>query len=161
MSAVPKINYQHLFPIPFLTRECSENARLNTDLRLRILAHSRETRGEQKSNSGGWHSGTGQLEFLGDLRIPIIRQIYECADEATRRVLAESASPPVAIELTDPCMGRANTVLPFLLPSSVAIRPRAGLMILFPGYLSHAVQVQRGSGTRISIAFNLRKEPFP
>ncbi len=35
------------------------------------------------------------------------------------------------------------------------IRPRPGLLILFPSWLYHQVRPYRGSGTRISIAFNL------
>ena len=38
--------------------------------------------------------------------------------------------------------------------SAETIRPRAGLMLLFPSFLLHAVRPYRGSGTRISIAFN-------
>jgi hypothetical protein len=34
-------------------------------------------------------------------------------------------------------------------------------MILFPSYVPHAVPPHRGAGTRISIAFNVRREPFP
>ncbi len=33
-------------------------------------------------------------------------------------------------------------------------------MVLFPSYVAHTVHAQR-SGTRLSIAFNVRKEPFP
>jgi uncharacterized protein (TIGR02466 family) len=39
--------------------------------------------------------------------------------------------------------------------ASELIRPRAGLMVLFPAWLSHAVRPYRGQRTRISIAFNL------
>ncbi len=71
---------------------------------------------------------------------------------------AEHGTP---IHLFDPCQGRANTFLPPLIPSSILIRPEAGLMILFPSYLPHTVFDHRGRRPRISIAFNLRKEPFP
>jgi hypothetical protein len=47
------------------------------------------------------------------------------------------------------------------LPSSVTIHPRPGLMVLFPSYVPHMVFPHDGSGTRIPVAFNLRKEPFP
>lgn len=52
-------------------------------------------------------------------------------------------------------------MLAFALPggqsvgASELIRPRAGMLILFPSWLSHAVRPYRGDGTRISIAFNL------
>ncbi len=35
------------------------------------------------------------------------------------------------------------------------LSPRAGMLILFPSWLSHAVRPYRGSATRISVAFNL------
>ena len=40
------------------------------------------------------------------------------------------------------------------LGASELIFPRAGAMVLFPSWLSHAVRPYRGSGTRISVAFN-------
>lgn len=39
--------------------------------------------------------------------------------------------------------------------ASELIRPKAGMMIIFPSWLSHAVRPYKGTGTRISIAFNL------
>jgi uncharacterized protein (TIGR02466 family) len=39
--------------------------------------------------------------------------------------------------------------------ASETVSPRAGLMLMFPAWLSHAVRPYRGSGRRISIAFNL------
>jgi len=39
--------------------------------------------------------------------------------------------------------------------SAETIRPRAGLMFLFPSFLLHAVRPYRGEALRISIAFNL------
>ena len=35
------------------------------------------------------------------------------------------------------------------------IRPKPGLLFLFPSWLMHQVRPYRGTGTRISIAFNL------
>ena len=39
--------------------------------------------------------------------------------------------------------------------SAETIRPRSGLMVLFPSWLFHQVRPYRGTGLRISIAFNL------
>jgi uncharacterized protein (TIGR02466 family) len=204
---IPNVTYQHLFTIPFLAHFWADNAELNGRLRDRIVARSREVQGESRSNRGGWHSESGQLEFLGDAREALIQQMYQLADAATQRVLAESGAKLVPIEwsftawanlsragashaahthpgatwsgvyyvdpgesvpgdsaplqLIDPCQGRANTFLPFLLPSTVHVQPKAGLMVLFPSYIGHTVFPYRGPGTRISIAFNLRKEPYP
>jgi uncharacterized protein (TIGR02466 family) len=65
------------------------------------------------------------------------------------------------LHLFDPCQGRANTFLPGLVASSFVLRPEPGLMILFPSYLAHMVFPHTGEAPRISIAFNLRREPFP
>jgi hypothetical protein len=63
--------------------------------------------------------------------------------------------------LIDPDPGRSTTFFPTLLPMNALIRPEPGLMVLFPGYLPHMVFPHQGRRPRISIAFNLRKEPFP
>ena len=65
------------------------------------------------------------------------------------------------IVLFDPCQGRANTFLQPMIPLAFPVRPAAGLMILFPSYVPHMVHPHVGRGPRISIAFNLRKEPYP
>ncbi|MHB8529023.1 MAG: TIGR02466 family protein [Caulobacteraceae bacterium] len=66
-----------------------------------------------------------------------------------------------ALELFDPCQARASSFLPGVVPSSFTIRPEASLMVLFPSYLAHMVFPHAGAAPRISIAFNLRREPFP
>jgi uncharacterized protein (TIGR02466 family) len=43
--------------------------------------------------------------------------------------------------------------------SAETIRPRAGLLFLFPSFLLHAVRPYKGPGTRISIAFNFGLYP--
>ena len=47
--------------------------------------------------------------------------------------------------------GRAGTAM----GAVEMLRPRAGMMILFPAWLQHAVRPYRGTTQRISIAFNL------
>jgi uncharacterized protein (TIGR02466 family) len=66
-----------------------------------------------------------------------------------------------AIGLSDPNSARANLFFPDLSSSNVLFKPEPGLMILFPSYVPHAVPPHRGDRPRISIAFNVRKEPFP
>lgn len=39
------------------------------------------------------------------------------------------------------------------------IRPKEGMMVLFPGWLSHSVEPWHGSGERISVAMNIRAMP--
>ncbi len=65
------------------------------------------------------------------------------------------------LHLFDPCQARAVTFLPHVVQDSVFIHPKPGLIVLFPSYVPHMVFPHEGKGTRISIAFNLRKEPYP
>jgi uncharacterized protein (TIGR02466 family) len=65
------------------------------------------------------------------------------------------------LQLLAPDQGRQNTFLSPLLPDTFCINPSVGLVVLFPSYVGHAVLPHQGTGTRISIAMNLRREPFP
>jgi len=199
--------HANLFTTPLFTHVWEDGSELNPLLRERILAHEAEHRGLAKSNRGGWHSETGQLEFCGDPGRRLVGHMRDLADEATRRVLAAHVQdvPPCSwtlsawvnvnrsgdfnkvhvhpgstwsgtyyvdtgepadgdggapLHLFDPCPGRSTTFLP-VVPASVYIHPKPGLMVLFPSYVPHMVFPHSGASARISIAFNLRKEPFP
>ncbi|HEY8685982.1 MAG TPA: TIGR02466 family protein [Chloroflexota bacterium] len=65
------------------------------------------------------------------------------------------------IQLYDANQARSNTFFPSLMSPKCQINPKPGLMILFPSYVAHAVPPHQGDRPRISIAFNMRKEPFP
>jgi uncharacterized protein (TIGR02466 family) len=65
------------------------------------------------------------------------------------------------IQLSDPNPARTNIFFPDLPIGNFRFRPQPGLMILFPSYVPHAVPPHQGDRPRISIAFNMRKEPFP
>jgi uncharacterized protein (TIGR02466 family) len=71
----------------------------------------------------------GEL-ILTDPRMPLIRM------NAPHLGLRESDGKPQPIEFT--------------------IRPRTGLLVIFPGWLLHGVRPFRGKGKRISVAFNLK-----
>ncbi|HUB96683.1 MAG TPA: TIGR02466 family protein [Stellaceae bacterium] len=66
-----------------------------------------------------------------------------------------------ALEVTDASAQRSATFFPTILSAGIYIKPRSGLMVLFPSYLPHMVMPHRGKRPRISIAFNFRKNPFP
>ena len=74
---------------------------------------------------------------------------------------ADAKAEGTAIHLSDPSPARTNIFFPDLSGAEVMFRPMPGLMILFPSYVPHAVPPHRGDGTRISVAFNVRKDPFP
>jgi hypothetical protein len=86
--------FGHLFPAPFMAFVWPDGAELNEELRPRILAHASRSAGLEKSNSGGWHSEIGPLEFCGDAGRRLVRHMYEMGDEATRRTLAEMPPQP-------------------------------------------------------------------
>jgi hypothetical protein len=86
--------FTHLFPAPFMAFVWPDGAELNEELRPQILGHASRSGGVQKSNFGGWHSEAGQLEFSGDAGRRLVRRMYEMADEAMRRTLAEQPSQP-------------------------------------------------------------------
>ena len=209
MADFAAATFAHLFPTPFMSFVWPDGEELNAELRPRVLEHESKSEGMQKTNVGGWHSETGQLEFCGDAGRRLVRRMCEMADGATRRTLAELRRPPRTFRWTlyawanvnrsgafnrvhthpgstwsgayyvdprappadaeggtplhffDPCQGRANTFLQPILTSSYLVRPEPGLMVLFPSYLPHIVSPHQGERERISIAFNLRKEPYP
>ncbi|MEP2235377.1 MAG: 2OG-Fe(II) oxygenase family protein [Alteripontixanthobacter sp.] len=70
----------------------------------------------------------GELQLL-DPRMPMIRM----------------TAPDLRLKGAD---GRA-------IHNEIAIRPRTGLIVMFPSWLQHAVRPFNGEGTRISIAINL------
>jgi uncharacterized protein (TIGR02466 family) len=74
---------------------------------------------------------------------------------------ASSDAESTAIRLSDPNPARTNIFFPELSASDIQFKPEPGLMILFPSYVPHAVPPHRGKRERISIAFNVRREPFP
>jgi uncharacterized protein (TIGR02466 family) len=71
------------------------------------------------------------------------------------------AAEGTAIQLYDPNPARTNIFFPEISASNILFKPEPGLMILFPSYVPHAVPPHRGDRPRISIAFNVRKDPFP
>ena len=72
---------------------------------------------------------------------------------------ADAQHGTLVLTTSDP--GRASTFMPELASTEIAMKPEPGLTVRFPAYLPHAVSPHKGKRPRISIAFNLRKEPFP
>lgn len=208
MGQLSEATWANIFTTPMLVHVWDDAAQLNGALRESILAHEHTNPGIVLTNVGGWHSATGKLEFCGAAGRRLIDHMQAMAEEATRRLFAQSARPaepmswtisawanvnrsgdfnqlhnhsgatwsgvyyvdpgPVGddegaapLYFTDPAPARTNSFFPNVLMSHVTARPVPGLMILFPGYLQHGVQPHRSDRPRISVAFNIRKEPFP
>ena len=196
----------NIFQTPLVVHVWKDGPELNTALRKSIAAHREQNAGIKKSNSGGWHSEAGQLEFCGDAGQRLLSYMRALGDEATRRFLGgdrgelrpfrwsldawanvnfsgdfnkvhahpgstwsgtyyvDAGSPSDAaapLHLIEPCQGRGNTFFPSERPSNIFVQPVPGLMVLFPSYVPHMVIPHQGADARISIAFNLRKDPYP
>jgi uncharacterized protein (TIGR02466 family) len=65
------------------------------------------------------------------------------------------------LHLCDPCQARTVNFFPPVHQASVYVHPKPGLIVLFPSYVPHMVLPHEGTGPRISIAFNLRRDPYP
>ena len=76
---------------------------------------------------------------------------------------APPSDPPGAgrISFMDPVLAGQMTFFSGLVSQYFEVDPVAGLMVLFPSYLPHFVQPYMGQRPRISIAFNVHKEPYP
>ena len=58
------------------------------------------------------------------------------------------------LELAHPIVAAVMTFFPGLLPSAPLVRPEAGMIVLFPGYLQHSVRLYHGERPRICVPFN-------
>lgn len=89
-SDLSKIRYTDLFSTPLVTHVLQDAAELNLELRKCIMAQKEKTAGLSKSNYGGWHSETGQLEFCGNAGQTLIGRICSLGNDATRRIASGS-----------------------------------------------------------------------
>jgi uncharacterized protein (TIGR02466 family) len=62
--------------------------------------------------------------------------------------------PRAILELEHPTQAMVMNFFPGLLPSTLVIRPEAGLLVLFPSSLVHNVRMYHGERPRICVAFN-------
>lgn len=98
---------------------------------------------EFHTHPGSFWSGTYYVDDGGIADDPALGGEFEFQDP--RGVAPAMYAPHLAFNLPGgQSVGASETV-----------RPQAGLMLMFPAWLSHAVRPYRGTGTRISIAFNL------
>ena len=60
------------------------------------------------------------------------------------------------LEFEHPIQAMVMNFFPGLLPSSLVVRPEAGLIVLFPSSLVHHVRIYQGKRPRICVPFNAR-----
>lgn len=80
----------------------------------------------------------------------------------------EAGEPPPADNPTAGALGfmNPNQAAPMSffcnqLKREITVQPETGLMVFFPSYLPHIVYPYTGETPRISIAFNIQKQPYP
>lgn len=62
--------------------------------------------------------------------------------------------PGAVLELEHPIQAMVMNFFPGLLPSTLLVRPEAGLVVLFPSSLVHNVRIYHGERPRICVSFN-------
>ena len=60
------------------------------------------------------------------------------------------------LEFEHPIQSMVMNFFPGLLPSTLVVRPQAGLVVLFPSSLVHGVRIYQGDRPRVCVAFNAR-----
>jgi uncharacterized protein (TIGR02466 family) len=98
---------------------------------------------EFHAHPGSFWSGTYYVDDGGIALNPALGGEFEMADP--RGVAPAMYAPMLSFAMP----GGQST------GASELIRPKAGLLVLFPAWLSHAVRPYKGAHERISIAFNL------
>lgn len=66
-----------------------------------------------------------------------------------------------SLSLLNPVQVASMSFFAMQLPQARAIMPEPGMMVLFPSYVLHSVHPHNGDRPRISIAFNVHKDPYP
>lgn len=92
-SELSNLRSTAIFSTPLFTHRWKEEPGNLKSLRERILAHKVSSSGVAKSNRGGWHSETGELEFCGEPGKLLVHRMRALADEATRQMLAADNQP--------------------------------------------------------------------
>ena len=98
---------------------------------------------EFHTHPGAFWSGTYYVDDGGIVADPSLGGEFEFQDP--RGVLPAMYAPLLCIAMP----GGAS------MGASETMHPRAGMMVLFPAWLSHGVRPYHGTGQRISVAFNL------
>ena len=145
---------------------------LNAELRTIILQNREDSEGIKATNkNGGWHSDY----FDGECEEPAVQRLLSHVTRLApvparvfmlwanvntkgqynaphRHGAVDEWSGFYVVEAGEPGSGR--TVFP-----SETVEPENGFLTLFPANLEHSVEPYDGSGTRITVAFNLRATP--
>lgn len=106
------------------------------------------------THPGCYWSGTFYVDDGGVHDDPALGGSFEFFDPRGVAPLLPAAGETPAGD----ALGRG---IPGLARDEPLVRPRAGMMVLFPSWMPHGVRTYHGNGTRISIAFNLALRSHP
>jgi len=129
------------------TRATSDRAGKPVRVTWKMNAWANVNRGghgnEFHTHPGSFWSGTYYVHDGGIATDPSLGGEFEMADP--RGVAPAMYAPALSFAMPGGQSAGASEL----------IRPKAGLLVLFPAWLSHAVRPYKGTHERISIAFNL------
>jgi len=129
------------------TRATSDRAGKPVAIAWKMNAWANINRGghgnEFHTHPGSFWSGTYYVDDGGIAANPALGGEFEMSDP--RGVAPAMYAPMLSFAMPGGQSAGASEL----------IRPRAGMLVLFPAWLSHAVRPYKGTRERISIAFNL------
>jgi hypothetical protein len=146
---------------------------LNAALAIIILTREASSPGLTVSNVGGWHSTADFLDWDGSPVRDLRERIAAAAARVGARDFAVHAWANVlrsgdyhdahrhgeavwsGVYWVDAGQGLGGELKFAREREAHSVAPRAGLMLIFPGFLLHSVEPYTGSRPRISVAFNL------
>ncbi|EEA04372.1 hypothetical protein BH160DRAFT_0274 [Burkholderia sp. H160] len=127
-----------LFGTPIFVYDMSGMKEVNLELTERLQAESSASPGVRRANVGGWHSPPN-----------IASRTEQCYRHVTRMIINQVGATHSTVT--------ANNGLES--GSTFMIRPRSGMLVVFPGWLQHYVHPYRGTRPRIIIASNVVMSP--
>ena len=174
---------EYIFPIKLVIERVSDTFDID-NLKNIIQKYRQEHPGVQKSNMGGWQSKLFPPgELVPDIVRPAVETykrgttLEELGLDLEIAAYWFNVNPPGAynsshihpgsilsgvfwVSCPENCgrfiMRHPNEMVNFYLGADNSlINPQEGLLVLFPSYLEHFVEPNRGSEDRISISFNL------
>jgi uncharacterized protein (TIGR02466 family) len=199
------MDHLSLFASPVLVVRVDDMEEINKSLTERFVSESKNQKGIQRSNVGGWHSSP-DLSSRKDL---MLQELMEMLGEAAHVGLGEFAKGTgntisefqLRLQAWAMVMNKGDYTIPHdhseshisgvyyldagdanmdqfpnsgllafldprgglpkipgleLYPSTFTVQPQTGVLVMFPGFLTHYVHPYQGTHSRVSISFNVR-----
>ena len=135
------------FPTPVYIANINDQ-NLNQQLERDIIAWSNRDKGLSRTNVKGWHSTTNMNE------LPEYKKLVDILYEAQRVIYEQENFPETS--MSKPRVKPVET--PSRLWREAHFEPIAGRLIMFPSWLTHAVDPNESNEIRISVSFNFMQK---